>query len=167
MPPVALRTRRRLLIWGKDLPFSKTHQSLLANERAGRSGLRGLFSVDEPVLALSYMARILWALGYPERSDAAVLEAIALARKGSNAVAVATALVARMFMAVHGAPLQQAIAHADEAIAHCQEHALALFENLTSFTRGALQVRQGDTAAGIDTMQAAISAAAARQSRQF
>ncbi len=70
-------------------------------------------------------------------------------------------------MAVHGAPLQQAIAHADEAIAHCQEHALALFENLTSFTRGALQVRQGDTAAGIDTMQAAISAAAARQSRQF
>ncbi len=152
---------------GEFVAAQRHFQLVIDNFRAGRSGLRGLFSVDEPVLALSYMARILWALGYPERSDAAVLEAIALARKGSNAVAVATALVARMFMAVHGAPLQQAIGHADEAIAHCQEHALALFENLTSFTRGALQVRQGDTAAGIDTMQAAISAAAARQSRQF
>jgi tetratricopeptide (TPR) repeat protein len=142
-------------------------QLVIDNFRAGRSSVRGLFSVDEPVLALSYMARILWALGYPERSDAAVLEAIALARKGSNAVAVATALVARMFMVVHGAPLQQAIAHADEAIAHCEEHALALFEHLTRFNRGALLVRQRDTAAGIETMRAAIAAAEARQSRQF
>src|SRR5258708_25729217 len=108
------------------------------------------------------MTRILWALGYPEQSDAAVLEAIALARKGSNAVAVATALVARMFMAGHGAPLQQAIAHADEAIAHCPEHALALFENLTRFTRRALQVRQGGTASGNHTNQAAISGATAQ-----
>jgi tetratricopeptide (TPR) repeat protein len=82
-------------------------------------------------------------------------------------VAVATALVARMFMAAHGALLQQAIAYADEAIAHCEEHALALFEHLIRFNRGALLVRQGDTTAGIDTMRAAIAAAAARQSRQF
>jgi tetratricopeptide (TPR) repeat protein len=72
-----------------------------------------------------------------------------------------------MFMVVHGAPLQQAIAHADEAIAHCEEHALALFEHLTRFNRGALLVRQRDTAAGIETMRAAIAAAEARQSRQF
>jgi tetratricopeptide (TPR) repeat protein len=152
---------------GEFIAAQRHFQLVIDNFRAGRSGLGGLFSVDEPVLALSYMARILWALGYPERSDAAVLEAIALARKSSNAVAVATALVARMFMVVHGAPLRQAIAHADEAIAYCNEHALALFEHLTRFTRGALLVRQGDTAAGIETMRAAISAAEARQSRQF
>jgi tetratricopeptide (TPR) repeat protein len=113
------------------------------------------------------MARILWALGYPERSDAAAQEAIGLARKGSHAVTIATALIARMFIVIHGAPLQRAIAHADEAIAYCKEHELALFEHWTRFTRGALLLRQGETAAGIETMQAAISAAEARQSRQF
>jgi tetratricopeptide (TPR) repeat protein len=113
------------------------------------------------------MARILWALGYPERSDAAAQEAIAVARKGSNSVTVAAALVGRMYMAIHGAPLHQAIANADEAVAYCKEHELALFEHWTRFARGALLVRQGDTVAGIETMRAAISAAEARQSRQF
>jgi predicted negative regulator of RcsB-dependent stress response len=72
-----------------------------------------------------------------------------------------------MFLAVHGAPLQDAIAHADEAIAYCREHELALFEHWTCFIRGALQARQGDAAEGIETMQAAIAAAAAKKSRQF
>src|SRR5258708_22535907 len=85
---------------GEFIAAQRHFQLVIDNFRAGRSGLGGRFSVDEPVLALSYMARILWALGYPERSDAAVLEAIALARQGSNAVAVATALVVRLFMSV-------------------------------------------------------------------
>jgi tetratricopeptide (TPR) repeat protein len=152
---------------GEFTAAQRHFQRVIDNFRAGRGGPRGLFSADEPVLALSYMARILWALGYPERSDSAAQEAIALARKGSHSVTVATALVARMYMATHGAPMQQAIAHADEAIAYCREHALALFEHWTRFTRGALLVRQGDTATGIETMRAAISAVEARQSRQF
>src|SRR5258707_8875574 len=106
---------------GEFIAAQRHFQPVIDNFRAGRSGLGGLFSVDEPVLALSYIARILWALGYPEQSDAAVLEAIALARKGSNAVAVATALAAPIFMAGPGKPLQQAIAHADEALASCKE----------------------------------------------
>src|SRR5258707_4962403 len=107
---------------GEFVAAQRHFQPVIDNFRAGRSGLRGLFSVDEPVLALSYMARILWALGYPEQSDAAVLEAIALARKSSNAVAVAAALVARQFMVVHGGPLQQALGQAAEAHAYCKEH---------------------------------------------
>src|SRR5215470_1361262 len=152
---------------GEFTAAQRHFQLVIDNFRAGKGGPRGLFSVDEPVLALSYMARILWALGCPERSDAAAREAIALARKGSNAVTVATALVARMYMATHGAPMQQAVAHADEAIAYCKEHELALFEHWTRFTRGALLVRQSEAATGIETMRAAISAAEARQSRQF
>jgi tetratricopeptide (TPR) repeat protein len=72
-----------------------------------------------------------------------------------------------MFRAVYGAPLQEAIAHADHAIAYCKEHELALFEHWTSFIRGALQVRHGDAVAGIEAMRAAMAAAAAKQSRQF
>jgi tetratricopeptide (TPR) repeat protein len=116
---------------------------------------------------MSYMARILWARGCPGQSDAMMGEALALARQGSNAVTVAAALVVRLFLAAYGAPLQEATACADEAIAWCREHELALFENWTGFLRGALQARQGDAAAGIVTMRAAIAAAAAKQSRQF
>jgi tetratricopeptide (TPR) repeat protein len=152
---------------GDFIAAQRHFQLVIDNFRAGKGGPGGPFSVDEPVLALAYMAGILWALGFPERSEAAAQEAIALARKGSNAVAVAAALIARMFIVLHGAPLPQAIAHADEAIAYCKEHQLALFEHWTRFARGALLVRQGEGAAGIETMRAAISAAEARQSRQF
>jgi tetratricopeptide (TPR) repeat protein len=152
---------------GEFIAAQRHFQLVIDNFRAGRASLKGLFGVDEPVLALTYMARILWALGYPEQSDAAAQEAIAVARSGSNSVTVAAALVGRMYMAIHGAPLQQAIAHAEEAIAYCKEYELSLFEHWIRFAHGALLVRQGDTAAGIETMLAAISAAEARQSRQF
>jgi tetratricopeptide (TPR) repeat protein len=152
---------------GEFITAQRHFRTVIDNFRAGMRDVGDLFSVDEPVLALSYMARILWALGYPERSGAAAQEALALARKGSNAVTIATALVARMYMALHGAPLQEAVAHANEAIAHCKEHELSLFENWIRFAHGALLARQGHIAAGVETMRAAISAAEARQSRQF
>jgi class 3 adenylate cyclase/tetratricopeptide (TPR) repeat protein len=142
-------------------------QAVIDNFRAGIGNVGDLFSVDAPVLALSYLARIFWALGYPERADAAAQEAIALARKGSNAVTVAAALVARMYMVLHGAPLHEATAQAEEAVAYCKEHELTLFEHWIRFAHGALLVQQGDTAAGLETMRLALAAAEARQSRQF
>jgi tetratricopeptide (TPR) repeat protein len=142
-------------------------QTVIDNFRAGMRDARYLFSVDEPVLALSYMARILWALGYAERADAAAQEAMTLARNGSNPVTIAAAQVGRMYTALHGAPLLESIACADEAIAYCKEHELSLFEHWIRFARGGLLVREGDTAAGIEAMQAAIAAAEIRQSRQF
>lgn len=152
---------------GEFVTARRHFQTVIDNFRAGKRDTADLFSVDEPVLALSYMARILWALGYPERADAAAQDALALARKGSNSVTVAAALVARMYTTLHGAPLQEAIAHADEAIAYCKEHELSLFEHWIRFVRGGLLVREGDTGAGIEAMQAAISVAEAKQSRQF
>jgi tetratricopeptide (TPR) repeat protein len=142
-------------------------QKVIDNYRVGTSDPAGLLSVNEPVLALCYMSRNLWRCGYLEQSLAMSQEAIALARQDSNAIAVATALGSRILMAVHGAPLQEPIAFADETIAYCKEHELALIEHWASFLRGALQVWQGDAVAGIEEMRAAIAAAAAKQNRQF
>jgi DNA-binding SARP family transcriptional activator len=152
---------------GEFVTAQRHFQTVIDNFRAGKRDVGHLFSVDEPVLALSYMARILWALGHPERADAAAREALAIAREGSNAVTVAVALVTGIYMALHGAPLQEALAHANEAIAYCKEHELALFEHWLRFAHGALLVRHGDIAAGIDMMRPALAAAEARQSRQF
>jgi tetratricopeptide (TPR) repeat protein len=151
---------------GEFIAAKRHLQTVIDKFHDGMRDVGGLFSVDKPVLALAYMARILWALEYPERSEAAAREAIALARNGSNAVTVAVALNARVYVALHGLPLQEAVAYANEAVAYCKEHELALFEHWIRL-HGAFVVRQGDTAAGIEIMRAAISAAEVRQSRQF
>ncbi len=144
------------------------HFQLVADKsRAGKNDLGGRFFVDEPVLALTYMARIFWALGHPARSVDAAKEATALAQKEANPASVATALVGRLFTAIHGAPLQQATAHAREAIAYCKEHELVLFQHWTNFIWGALLAQGGDTAAGVEIMQSAVSAAEASQNRLF
>jgi tetratricopeptide (TPR) repeat protein len=142
-------------------------QGVIDNHHAGTSDPARLVLVNEPVLARTYLAKILWARGRLEQAEAAVQAAMTLARQGSNAVTVATALSSRSFMAVYDAPSPDAIALADEAIAYCEEHELALFACWIRFTRGALQARQGDAEAGIEAMRAAIVAADARQSRQF
>jgi DNA-binding SARP family transcriptional activator/tetratricopeptide (TPR) repeat protein len=142
-------------------------QRVIDNYRVGTSDPASLLFVNEPVLALSYMAWILRARGYLGESETLAQEAIVLARQGSNAISVAAALVGRMFMALHGAPVPEPIAFADDTIAYCKEHELALYEHWTSFIRGALQFRQGDTVAGIETMRAAMAAAGTKHSRQF
>jgi DNA-binding SARP family transcriptional activator len=152
---------------GEFAAAQRHFQTVIDNHRAGISDPARLLLVNEPVLALSYMARILWARGCPEQSEAVIREAITLAQQGSNPITVAATLVGRMFLAVHGAPLPDAIARADEAITYCREHELALFEHWTRFIRGALQALQGDPVPAIETMQAAIAAAATKKSRQF
>ena len=125
----------------------------------------GLFSVDNSVLALTYLSRAWWSLGYLDRSAKAAEEALAIAQGGSNAVNMATALLGRLFLASHGACIMEAIGRAVETIAYCQEQELYLFEQWARFNHGALLARQGDLAAGIAAMEKAIDAAETQKSR--
>jgi tetratricopeptide (TPR) repeat protein len=142
-------------------------QLVVDNHRAGKRDVSVRLLVDESVLALAYSARILWALGYPARAADAAHEAIALARRRANPPTLATALVGRLFLAVHGLPLGQAAAQAREAFAYCKEHELVHYERWFHFLHGALLAQEGDAAAGIERMQSAVSAAEASQNRQF
>jgi tetratricopeptide (TPR) repeat protein len=143
-------------------------QRVVDDYRTGANDFKGpLFLVDEHVLALAYMARTLWALGFPVRSVNAAQEATRLARNMAHPPSVATALVGRLFVAVHGAPLDQASAQAREAIAYCEEHELVLYQRWTLFLCGALLVGEGDTATGLEMMESSVSAAEASQHRIF
>ena len=125
------------------------------------------FTADEHILALSYLGRVLWTLGYPEQAAAATEEALERARNCSDAVSVAIALVGQLFMATHRGDIETASAKIDEAVAHCTQYGLYLFEHWVKFNRGALLVRQGDACSGIDLMRSAIAAADARRNAQF
>jgi DNA-binding SARP family transcriptional activator/tetratricopeptide (TPR) repeat protein len=134
---------------------------------AKKDDLTRFFLIDDHVLALTYMSRILWALGFPVRSVDAGREAIELARKMAHPPSIATALVGRLFMAVHGTPLEQASAQAREAIAFCEEHEFVLYQRWALFLYGALLVREGDIETGIEMMESSIAAAEASQNRVF
>jgi tetratricopeptide (TPR) repeat protein len=125
------------------------------------------FAADEYILALTYMGRVLWALGYPDQAAAATEEALFRARNGADAVSVAIAHVGQLYMATHRADVEELAAKIAEAVAHCSRYGLYLFEHWMLFNRGALLVRQGQAGAGIELMRSAIAAADARQSRQF
>jgi tetratricopeptide (TPR) repeat protein len=128
---------------------------------------RVLFAADEHILALTYMGRVLWALGYPDQATAATEEALLRAKNGADAISVAIAHVGQLYMATHGASVEELATKIGEAVAHCSRYRLYLFEHWMLFNRGALLVRQGQPGAGIELMRSAIAAADARQSRQF
>jgi DNA-binding SARP family transcriptional activator/tetratricopeptide (TPR) repeat protein len=143
-------------------------QQLLDNCRTRKDDFTSrVFLVDEEIVALVYMSRILWALGFPVRSVDAAQEATRLARKKGHPASVASALVGRLFMAVHGAPLEQASEQAREAIAYCEEHEFVLYQRWCRFLCGALLVHEGDIEAGIEMMEASVLAAEASQHRVF
>jgi tetratricopeptide (TPR) repeat protein len=125
------------------------------------------FTASDYPWALVYLARVLWGLGLTVQSAATIEEAVADARAGQDSVATAVAFVGRMFLAVHGAELQEAMTSAEQALVHCTEQELALFGQWTRFGQGALLARQGKITAGIDIMRSAVESLDAVQSGQF
>jgi tetratricopeptide (TPR) repeat protein len=143
------------------------HYVIEQHRRQENGTEKATFAADEHILALTYMGRVLWALGYPDQAAAATEEALFRAQNGADATSVAIAHVGQLFMATHRAGTDELAAKISEAMAHCSRHGLYLFEHWMLFNRGALLVRQGQPSAGIELMRSAIAAAEARQSRQF
>jgi tetratricopeptide (TPR) repeat protein len=142
-------------------------REVMDNYRAGTRSPQIPFGVDEPVLASTYMARVLWALGYPEQAFAAAEEAMVAARNNGNSVSMAVALIARLLLITHNPQLR----HLDEVIgqasAFAAEHGLALFQNWIAFFEAAIRSRRGEAAEALPLMQRAVAAAEHRLSRQF
>src|SRR5262249_57787280 len=88
---------------------------------------RVAFAADEHILALTYMGRVLWALGYPDQAATATEEALFRARNGADAVSIAIAHVGQLYMATHRADLEELAAKIGEAVAHCSQYGLYLF----------------------------------------
>jgi tetratricopeptide (TPR) repeat protein len=125
------------------------------------------FAADEHILALTYMGRVLWALGYPDQAAAAIDEALSRARNGADAFSAAIALGGQLCLATHGGSAEDMALSIHQAVAHCTQYNLHFFENWMLFNRGALLARQGEPGAGIQMMRAAIAGAEARQTRHF
>jgi class 3 adenylate cyclase/DNA-binding SARP family transcriptional activator/predicted ATPase len=122
---------------------------------------------DNRVVALSYLARVLWPLGYPEQAATAAMEAVARARAIGHAITSAVALHAEVVLGAFGGDLQRAATQTDEMVVHCIEHSLANFENWARFYQGAILARRGDPRHGIEVMRGANTTADTMNAKVF
>ena len=115
------------------------------------------FGTDDEVMALSFLAMTLLALGHPDQSDAAIQQALSRARSLGLAFTTSWALSHAAHLGVLGWNPQNAAAHAEEAIAHSVEHGLVGHERRARFFHGALLAQSGDPDRGIALMGDSLS----------
>ena len=150
--------------------FEPAHRHLLDVVESFRLGTQTpavIFGVDELCLAYTYLARVLWSMGYPERAEAAAAQAFELTQQGASSVSVALAFVARLFLNAQNPEAVGTEKLIEDAMAHAVEHELPPFQNWFAFFAAAVRLRQGQAADALPIMQATIANADSKQNWLF
>ena len=150
--------------------FEKAHRHLLDVVESFRLDAHtpaAIFGIDELCFAQTYLARVLWSMGYPEQAAAAALMAYELAQRGASSVSVALAFVARLFLNAQNPEAGDSEALIEDAMAHAVEHELPPFQNWFAFFGAAIRLRQGHAAEALPVMQATIANAESKQNWLF
>ncbi len=113
---------------------------------------------DPKVVAESYAARALWALGYPDRALDRVGRALSFAQEISHAESSVVAVhSAGLLHQLRGEPAL-AQERAETLIALADEHGLELWSAFGSINRGWARVDQGHVDEGIDELRRGLTA---------
>ena len=149
------------LCWLGEFPLAREHLErgmVLYNQHQHHAHAFMYGGHDPGTCSLSFAARVLWALGYPDQAARRFQESLIL----SEQVAHPFSLVNALFIAapIHQfrreiEPLQK---HAEAQIAVCQEQGFAQFLASGTILRGWAQVAQGNGEAGLTQMRQAMTA---------
>jgi class 3 adenylate cyclase/enoyl-CoA hydratase/carnithine racemase len=127
----------------------------------GESASGTRLTLDNRVAALSYLAMVLWQIGYAEQSVAASLRAVQEARGTGNAFTLTFALGLRALLTAGLiADWPRALLDADQSLAHSIEHGFPLYERWARFYQGAGLAECGNPQRGIEIMRDAMASAA-------
>ncbi|MCX6032602.1 MAG: AAA family ATPase [Chloroflexi bacterium] len=151
-----------------DLVPARSHleQGVALCDPQSTSSLTTIFGADLGVTGLSWLAWVLWDLGYPEQAFRRSQEALARATELAHPFSVGLALtVACLPLAVFRSDDRAVRAHlaALAKISEGQEN--ALFRIWHTIYSGWLQARQGETVAGIAALRRGMAAWEASGSR--
>ena len=132
--------------------------------RSGTGSLALLSVADPGVTCLSYLARTLWHLGYPEQALKSVSEALELAQSLAHPFSLAAAMLrGRVRQCRREARATQE--HAEAAIALSTEHHFPHYIAMGTILQGWAIAHQGKVAEGIERMQQGLTAGRTRRSR--
>jgi predicted ATPase len=119
------------------------------------------FGVDAGVNSLSYAARTLWLLGYPDQALKRGNEALALARELSQPQSLAFAENAVGQLHLFRREASAAQEHAERLIALSAEHGFIFWLAMASIRRGWEMAEQGHSEEGIAQIQEGLAASRA------
>jgi transcriptional regulator with AAA-type ATPase domain/predicted ATPase len=113
---------------------------------------------DPSVVCLSYMALILWGLGYPDQALERSYEALTLTQELAHPFSLAFALVMASALCACLRETQTTQERAEAAIALSTEHRFAQFSEAATIWRGWVLVAQGQGEAGLSQMRRGLAA---------
>lgn len=114
---------------------------------------RSQFSTaDRKVVCLSYAARVLWDLGYPDQARQKMNEAVTLARELSHPFSVVFALSQATGLHTSLQDVQAVQEHGAALMTLAREHGFPYFLAGTAFRQGWILVEQGQAEEGIAQM---------------
>ena len=125
----------------------------------------GLFCQAD-VVATSFLAKVEFALGNLDSCRQLTDAAMALARQQGHPLALAIALLGKLFLATEAGDLPHAQTIADEALAHVKHHNLENYRLWVAYHRAALSLRTNPSAA-IATMHQLLDEADTASSLMF
>jgi predicted ATPase len=111
-----------------------------------------LYVQNPGVTMRCFAAWSLWFLGYPEQASTRIKEAVSLARELSEPYVLAQALFFAAVLHQLRREARKAQKNAEAAIAVSREHGLALYEAMSTATRGWALMWQGLQEVGIEQM---------------
>lgn len=129
--------------------------ALYDSEQHGGHAL--VYGQDPGMACRTYLASVLWWLGYPDRALAISEEGIALARKLGHAHSLAFALYISARFRHQRGDLDASLALAEEAVALSAKHGFPIWQTLGSLLHGRVLVDLGDHPTGLDEIATAVS----------
>jgi predicted ATPase len=117
-----------------------------------------LYGDDPGVGCLSYIALVLWFLGYADQARQRMQAALTLARDLAHPFSLAYALIAAAWLHQYRREAQASQTYAAEAIALSREQGIALREAQGTIMGGWALAAQGEGEAGIAQMQQGLAA---------
>ena len=112
---------------------------------------------NHDISALSYLAWVLWPLGYPAQATAAAKQAIQRARDTGHVPLIAfVSFVDAFLAAAFSADRDRCEARFDEVVTYCTKHGVKAYELWTRFCQGIATARLGGTERGIAVMRSTM-----------
>ena len=158
--PEAYRARGTTLFLLGEVVLAREHleQSVALYDLQGRRSLASLYGFDPGVFGLSWMAMVLWFLGYPDQALQKSREALTLARELSHSYSSAAALIyaAMLHQLRHEEQVTQEQVTASVALS--TEQGFALWTAFGPILQGWTLAEQGQGEEGIAQLRQGLAA---------
>jgi predicted ATPase len=148
------------LFWLGQFTQARTHleQVVALYDPQQHHALAFQYGEDPRVACLSFLAHVLWYLGYPDQALARIHEAVSLGQEQSHPFSLAHALAFKAWVHHYRREVRVTQEWAEAAMTLSSEQRFAFFLSQQTILRGWALAEQGQGEAGIEQMRQGLAA---------